>query len=70
METSPKSQPSLITVAAASSTVTLIGLKAINEINWNWSWVLSPIWIPVCFILIYGFLNGVVLGYQQINNRN
>jgi hypothetical protein len=69
METKEKTQPSLIAVATASSSATLITLKSINQIDWNWSWVLSPIWVPICFILIYGVLNGVVLGYQQTNNR-
>lgn len=32
-----------------------ITLKLIDQINWSWFWVLSPIWIVgsfICFILL------------------
>ena len=61
--------PSSITVAAASSAATLITLKATNQIDWNWSLSLTPIWVPISFIFIYGILNGVVRGYREVNNK-
>jgi predicted tellurium resistance membrane protein TerC len=37
-----------------------ITLKLTGTINWSWWWVLSPIWVPVAFIvllaIIYAFI--------------
>ena len=32
-------------------TLIFIVLKLTNCITWGWLWVLSPLWIPVAFIL-------------------
>ena len=32
--------------------VLFVGLKLTGHINWEWYWVLSPIWIPL--LLIFG----------------
>ena len=42
-------------------TLILITLKLTNYINWNWLWVLSPMWIPlgivaIVFTVIFIFL--------------
>lgn len=36
-------------------TIVFIVLKLTNTINWNWGWVLSPIWITllIYIILVY-----------------
>lgn len=31
--------------------VAFVVLKLCKVIDWSWWWVLSPIWIPVCFVL-------------------
>lgn len=31
-----------------------IGLKLGNAIDWSWGWVLSPLWIPPCIIIVIG----------------
>ena len=31
-------------------TLLFIGLKLGNVIDWNWIWVLSPLWIPVALL--------------------
>lgn len=39
--------------------IAFIILKLTNVIDWSWWWVLSPIWIPIVFIVIFlivGFL--------------
>ena len=33
-------------------TILFIGLKLTNYITWSWWWVLSPIWIMACFVLL------------------
>lgn len=30
--------------------VLFIGLKLARVIDWNWFWVLSPLWGPVCLV--------------------
>jgi hypothetical protein len=41
-------------------TVLFIGLKLTNYIDWSWWWVLSPLWIPIVFIILLIILIGVV----------
>jgi len=36
-------------------TLIFITLKLIDKIDWNWIWVLSPLWIPTCVVL-FGIL--------------
>ncbi len=44
--------------------VLFIGLKLGHVIDWPWLWVLSPFWIPICFVLglliVVGAIAGVV----------
>lgn len=32
--------------------IVFITLKLLGKITWSWFWVLSPIWIPLCIILV------------------
>ncbi len=32
-------------------TIAFVVLKLTNQIDWNWWWVLSPIWIPLALIV-------------------
>lgn len=33
-------------------TIMFIGLKLSNNIDWDWVWVLSPLWLPFVIILV------------------
>lgn len=33
-------------------TIAFIVLKLVGVITWSWVWVLSPLWISVCFYLL------------------
>jgi hypothetical protein len=33
-------------------TALFVGLKLTNYIDWSWWWILSPIWIPICLVII------------------
>ncbi len=33
--------------------ILFIGLKLGKVIDWSWLWVLSPIWIPFAFVLMF-----------------
>lgn len=35
--------------------IVFITLKLCSVINWSWWWVLSPIWIPIVFV-IFGLI--------------
>ena len=46
---------------ASILTIVFVVLKLTNHIDWNWWWVVSPIWIPlgliaVLFVVIFIFL--------------
>jgi len=55
--------------AAAASATTIAVLKITNQIDWDWTWVLSPVWVPLTFSFIYAVLAGVYISYQNINSR-
>ncbi|GEM_PF-402836 len=33
-------------------TIVFIVLKLTNYIDWSWVWVLSPLWLSVCFVVV------------------
>ena len=37
-------------------TILFIGLKLTHYIDWSWWWVLSPIWIVLLIILVFGLI--------------
>ena len=46
--------------------IVFIVLKLCNVIDWSWFWVLSPIWIRVILIFIFGL---IVLALEVIEKR-
>lgn len=40
-------------------TIVFIVLKLLNVINWSWIWVLSPLWIGPCLVILILFLLGI-----------
>ena len=40
-------------------TILFIGLKLTGHIDWDWLWVLSPLWLPLTIVL--GIIAGVGL---------
>jgi membrane protein YdbS with pleckstrin-like domain len=49
-------------------TVAFVVLKLVHVIDWSWWWVLSPIWIPigfVVFILLVIFLVAVFATHHK-----
>ena len=34
-------------------TLIFITLKLFGIISWSWIWVLSPIWIPSCILIVF-----------------
>jgi hypothetical protein len=49
-------------------TIVFITLKLTHFIDWNWWWVLSPMWIPMAVIigLFVLFMGGVLAGKGAI----
>lgn len=47
-----------------------IGLKLGHVIDWNWLWILSPLWISVAFtvaLILFAFIiQLIVVGYINI----
>lgn len=41
-------------------TAIFIVLKLCNVISWSWVWVLSPIWIPIAFVMILFIILGTL----------
>lgn len=42
-------------------TIAFIVLKLCKVIEWSWWWVLSPLWISVCLVVVI-FLIAVIIG--------
>lgn len=47
-------------------TVLFIGLKLAHYIDWSWTWVLSPIWLPLSVML---FIAVIAVIIYIIKNR-
>ena len=43
-------------------TLLFIGLKLTDSIDWSWTWVLSPLWIPIALIIVVVTIWVVALG--------
>lgn len=41
-------------------TIVFITLKLMNYINWSWTWVLSPIWLPIVFVIVLALTIGLM----------
>lgn len=51
-------------------TILFIGLKLTGYINWSWIWVVSPIWISICsLLLIAGMCYGIVWILERDNRK-
>lgn len=49
--------------------IVFITLKLTGYIAWSWWWVLAPLWIPICFVIvfmIFAFLVALVFA-KKIN---
>ena len=42
-------------------TILFIGLKLTGQIDWDWLWVLSPIWLPFSIVIGIIFIAGVCI---------
>ena len=47
-------------------TLLFIALKLTGQIDWNWIWVLSPIWISISFLAVLAI---VILLISRIIDR-
>ena len=41
----------------------IVGVEPIA--SWSWWWVLSPIWIPIVFVLLLTVLWGIVMAFMR-----
>jgi hypothetical protein len=49
--------------------IIFIVLKLTNNIDWNWWWVLSPLWIPIAGILAVVILTALIVGIMEAFKR-
>ena len=58
----------------ANFTITLLTvfvvLKLTNNIDWNWWWVLSPLWIPFALLFLVTVLEGLLNFTNNITKLN
>lgn len=48
----------------------LLLLKAMNIIQWNWIWVIAPMWIPYIVSLVAGITMIIYVLLLKIKERN
>ena len=46
-------------------TVIFVVLKLIGTIDWSWWWVLSPLWIDFCIVMLVSLGRGIYLAHQK-----
>ena len=49
-------------------TIVFIILKLFKVINWNWLWILSPLWIPIGIVIILHILK-VLLDMMTLTRK-
>jgi hypothetical protein len=49
--------------------ILFIVLKLTNNIDWNWWWVLSPLWIPIAGVLVVVILMALIVGIMEVFKR-
>ena len=49
--------------------ILFIGLKLTGHIDWSWLWVLSPVWIPLCFVVILAFVAAGIVVYKELRGK-
>ena len=37
--------------------IAFIVLKLCRVINWSWIWVLAPMWVPICIMIVVVFIS-------------
>lgn len=48
--------------------IIFIVLKLVGAITWSWWWILSPLWLSLCFIFIVIFSLILILGPTTVTN--
>ena len=48
--------------------LTIIGLRIFSVINWNWLWILCPLWLPIAGVLL-GLAIGIIIGVPIVIYR-
>ena len=51
-------------------TIVFIVLKLLGKINWSWWWVLSPLWIDFCLVMLIYLGYGIYLARQKKKMTN
>lgn len=49
-----------------ASTATLAVLRSVDEIDWNWAFVLAPLWVPILLALVVGMAMGSGRGLDAL----
>lgn len=50
-------------------TIVFIVLKLIEKIDWDWIWVLSPLWIPIAIYIGIFVFSILVVYFKNHNNE-
>ena len=46
--------------------VVFLILKLTGTIDWSWWWVTSPLWIPICIVIVFLVIVAMVLGIKEL----
>ena len=56
----------VLVLATVIALTVFITLKLIGVIEWNWIWVLSPLWLPVLlFVFVIGLIGIIIAIYNR-----
>jgi hypothetical protein len=69
MEQPTNSTFNSVALTAASSTVTLVVLKVMDQLDWSWRWTLSPLWVSLAFMFTHAFFSGLIRGLNGNNSE-
>lgn len=52
------------------SQITLFILKLTNVIDWDWGWILAPLWVPYACFIVLGIFLAIFLLICNVKERN
>ena len=61
-----KDKTDLLWVITILATITFVVLKIAKVIHWSWVWVFCPLWLPICFAVVTGFICAIVIGICDV----
>lgn len=49
--------------------VVFIVLKLLGVVTWSWVWVLAPLWIPHCIVIVMTIIPAILISLEALQRK-